>query len=155
MAVAIATRLLGAPFRRVSVSLSAAAPLVTRATVCDEAARRLEVRESDGGLRFGATIGSVEALSDTIPDSLFASRTDSLFASAAEFERFFACSSSWAPSSKPGALKRLDLDAFGTRWSRIGATSINGSELPLGAVFDSPFVGVGGEYRWTPVGTGR
>lgn len=147
LAVAIASRLLGAPFRRVSVSISAAAPPVADTTADDEAARRLEVGEPDGGLRFGATIGSVEALSDT--------RSDSLFASATDFERFFACSSSWAPSSRPGALKRLDLDAFGTRWGRVGATSITGSEVPQGAVFDSAFVGVGGEYRWTPVGTSR
>ena len=84
LAASIATRLLGAPFRRVSASLSAAAPIFAETTADDEPARRLEVREPDGGLRFGATIGSVEALSDTMSYSLFASRTDSLFASATE-----------------------------------------------------------------------
>ena len=82
LAAPIATRLLGAPFRRVSAALLAAAPLFAETTTDDEPARRLEVRELDGGLRFGAT-------------------------------------------------------------------SIAGSEVPRGAVFDSVFVGVGGQYRWT------
>ena len=76
-----------------------------------------------------------------------------LFADTEAFRTFFtAAATSWAPSSVPGWLLQLDLDAGETGYSPLSATAVEASGLPEGATVDSAFLGLGGTYCWSCVG---
>ena len=76
-----------------------------------------------------------------------------LFGDTEAFRRFFAAATtSWAPSSVPGRMLQLDLDAGETVYSPLAVTAVEASGLPDGATIDSAFLGLGGTYCWSCVG---
>jgi hypothetical protein len=81
--------------------------------------------------------------------------TSGTFESVDEFQKFFLCETSWAPSAINNAFTRLDLDATGTQWRRVAGSHLAGSTIPPGAVFDSAYCGMGGDYTWSSVETIR
>lgn len=143
----VAGVLLRVPFRTVDSVVSPASGA--------DGMRCLEVRDAAKcgtvALRFTASFAdaAVGAPVNASAGEQTGGRARSLFGSVNEFAGFFGCTGSLSPSTVAQSLTRIDLQAQGTVWRRVDVLDVAGTVLPLDAVLDSAFAGVGGTYRWS------